>query len=182
LSAKIEELQSIIFIAEDGVFQAFCRQIRVSNIREYEERQLKVAQEESEARLRFDTQIARLTHQYASPSFVHVELRPDFLLRSEFEEDQMKATTERLTMLETTSKAEQATLSKLEEQKQAIQNEIAEIENAITMLQEELKGLNDILEDKTKTVEQVKRTTSKAAKGLDQALKEVSSKVSPPFA
>ncbi|KIM86142.1 hypothetical protein PILCRDRAFT_334633 [Piloderma croceum F 1598] len=88
----------------------------------------------------------------------------------------MKATTERLTMLETTSKAEQATLSKLEEQKQAIQNEIAEIENAITMLQEELKGLNDILEDKTKTVEQVKRTTSKAAKGLDQALKEIGSK------
>jgi structural maintenance of chromosome 1 len=63
LSAKIQELQSTVFAAEDGVFEAFCHQIRVSNIREYEERQLKVAQEESEARLRFDTQIARLTHQ-----------------------------------------------------------------------------------------------------------------------
>jgi len=59
------------------VFGAFCRQIRVSNIREYEERQLKVAQEESEARLRFDTQIARLTHQYVSLLSLqpHIELR-----------------------------------------------------------------------------------------------------------
>ena len=45
------------------MFAQFCRKIKVSNIREYEERQLKLAQEESEARLRFDNQIARLTHQ-----------------------------------------------------------------------------------------------------------------------
>ena len=49
--------------AEDGIFAQFCQQIGVSDIREYEQRQLKVAQEESEARLRFETQIARLTHQ-----------------------------------------------------------------------------------------------------------------------
>jgi structural maintenance of chromosome 1 len=90
----------------------------------------------------------------------------------------MKATTDRLTILETTVKAEHATLSKLEDQKHIIQNELTEIEAVIRTLQEELKGLNDILEDKTKTVEQVKRTTSKASKGLDQALKEISSMVS----
>ena len=50
--------------AEDDVFDTFCQRIGVQNIREYEERQMKVAQEESQARLRFDTQIARLTHQY----------------------------------------------------------------------------------------------------------------------
>ena len=49
--------------AEDGVFQAFCRKIRVSHIREYEERQMRVAQEESRARLQYETQISRLTHQ-----------------------------------------------------------------------------------------------------------------------
>lgn len=46
------------------MFDTFCQRIGVQNIREYEERQMKVAQEESQARLRFDTQIARLTHQY----------------------------------------------------------------------------------------------------------------------
>jgi structural maintenance of chromosome 1 len=90
----------------------------------------------------------------------------------------MKTTIERLAILESTVKSEHATLSKLEDQKLATQNELTEIENAITTLQEELKGLNDVLEDKTKIVEQVKRTTSKASKGLDQALKEISSKVS----
>jgi structural maintenance of chromosome 1 len=63
LREKIDELASIINDAEDGVFAAFCDTIGVENIREYEERQLKVAQEESNARLRFDTQVARLTHQ-----------------------------------------------------------------------------------------------------------------------
>ena len=38
--------------------------IGVSNIREYEERKLKVVQEESGARLRFNNQIVRLTRQF----------------------------------------------------------------------------------------------------------------------
>lgn len=48
------------------MFSGFCRKIGVSDIREYEERQLKVAQEESQARLRFNAQIARLSHAYVS--------------------------------------------------------------------------------------------------------------------
>lgn len=55
---------SVVNEAEDGVFTTFCKKIGVANIREYEARQLKVAQEESQARLRYDTQIARLTNQY----------------------------------------------------------------------------------------------------------------------
>jgi hypothetical protein len=63
LQEQISVLAETINSAEDSTFTAFCRKIKVENIREYEERQLKVAQEESEARLRFDNQIARLTHQ-----------------------------------------------------------------------------------------------------------------------
>lgn len=63
LQDRIASLQSTINKAEDGVFRAFCRSIGVKDIREYEERQLKVAQEESQARLMFDTQIARLSNQ-----------------------------------------------------------------------------------------------------------------------
>ena len=64
------QLSIAVNAAEDGVFAAFCQKIDVSNIREYEERQLKVAQEESQARLRFDTQIARLRNQYVPPTFI----------------------------------------------------------------------------------------------------------------
>jgi hypothetical protein len=35
----------------------------------------------------------------------------------------------------------------------SIEEDITESENTIVALQDELKGLNDILEDKTKTVE-----------------------------
>ena len=58
------QLQSVVDKAEREVFADFCEKYRFSSIREYEDRQLKSAQEESEIRLRFDTQISRLTHQY----------------------------------------------------------------------------------------------------------------------
>jgi structural maintenance of chromosome 1 len=61
---QIQRFASVVDAAEDQIYGAFCREIGVANIRDYEARQLKVAQEESEARLRFETQIARLTHLY----------------------------------------------------------------------------------------------------------------------
>ena len=66
---KVDALAAVINAAEDDIFADFCEQIGVSNIREYEERQLKLAQAESEARLQFDTQIARLTHAYVLSLF-----------------------------------------------------------------------------------------------------------------
>lgn len=63
LKARMQSLETVIHEAEDEIFAEFCERIGVDNIREYEERQLKVAQEESLARLKFETQIARLTHQ-----------------------------------------------------------------------------------------------------------------------
>lgn len=64
MTERIDGVTKIIDDAERGVFAEFCEEIGVDNIREYEERQLKVAQQESEARLRYDTQIRRLTTQY----------------------------------------------------------------------------------------------------------------------
>ncbi|KAJ6561466.1 condensin complex subunit SMC1 [Mycena vulgaris] len=158
LQERITALAETINNAEDATFAPFCRKIKVANIREYEERQLKVAQEESEARLRFDNQIARLTHQ------------------SDFETEALNGALERITHLDKTVSTEQANLDKLEEQKKAAQEDISESEEAIGVLREELSGLQEVLDEKTKTVEQVKRTATKASKGLDQALKEIASK------
>ena len=81
-------------------------------------------------------------------------------------------------MLEKTLTAEEANLRNLEDRKDTTEKEIASMEEAIAGVQEEQKKLNEVLEEKSKIVEQVKRTTAKAGKGLDQALKEISSKVS----
>lgn len=80
--------------------------------------------------------------------------------------------------MDKTVKTEQANLVKLEEQKEAAQEDISESENAIGVLREQLSGLQEDLDAKTKNVEQVKKTTTKASKVLDQALKEIASKVS----
>ncbi|KAF5378785.1 hypothetical protein D9615_006938 [Tricholomella constricta] len=152
---EIAELAAIVNAAEDRVFEAFCRKISVANIREYEERQMKVAQEESKARLQYETQIARLGHQSA------------------FEADGLRAARERLTHLETVLATEQANLVNHESQKDTLKEEIVVYETAIEDLKEELAEIQETLEEKTKTVEAVKKTTTKASKVLDLALKEI---------
>ncbi|KAF8882368.1 condensin complex subunit SMC1 [Gymnopilus junonius] len=143
LQARIEQFLTVINAAEDGLFAPFCQKIGVINIREYEERQLKLAQEESQARLRFDTQIARLTNQAA------------------FENEGLTAATERLERLEVLINNEKANLTKLEEQRVAAERDIAASETV------------EVLDEKTKVVEHVKKTGMKASKVLDQALKEI---------
>ncbi|KAG5644198.1 hypothetical protein DXG03_008861 [Asterophora parasitica] len=152
---QIAELAAIVNAAEDNVFKAFCRKIKVANIREYEERQMKVAQEESKARLQYESQIARLGHQSA------------------FEADGLRAARERLQYLETVLATERANLSKHESQKVALREEIATYETAIEDLKAELAQVQETFDEKTKAVEAVKKTTTKASKVLDLALKEI---------
>ncbi|KAF8630781.1 hypothetical protein AX15_002729 [Amanita polypyramis BW_CC] len=156
LEEQMSELRVTVESAEDGVFAQFCRKIRVSNIREYEERQLKVAQEESEARLRFDNQIARLTHQ------------------AEFEEEGLEAARERLAHLDNVLQTERANLEKLKAQKIQVQREIESLGDQVEGLKEDAAEHQEVLDEKTKAVEQVKRTTMKAGRVLDQALKDIS--------
>ncbi|RDB26948.1 Structural maintenance of chromosomes protein 1 [Hypsizygus marmoreus] len=155
LLEQIAELSATVNAAEDGIFKAFCRKIKVANIREYEERQMKVAQEESKARLQYETQISRLTHQ------------------SEFEAEGLKTARDRLANLETVIKTEQANLARMESQKVVAQEEIASFEKAIADIREELSEIQETLDEKTKAVEAAKKTTSKSAKVLDLALKEI---------
>ncbi|EEB88445.1 hypothetical protein MPER_13717, partial [Moniliophthora perniciosa FA553] len=136
IQRQIRQLSETVNEAEDEVFEAFCRRIRISNIREYEERQLKLAQEESEARLRFEQQIARLTHQF------------------EYESEGLEKTRERLDTQTSILNTERANLEKLQKQKEIIEAELAEAEEGIAGLKEELKGLQETLDEKTKIVEQ----------------------------
>ncbi|KAL5532492.1 SMC1_3 [Sanghuangporus sanghuang] len=158
LELKIEPLSTVVNKAEDEIFAQFCAQIGVENIREYESRQLKAASEEAAARRRFETQIARLTHQ------------------SQFEEQQLATLQERLAMLDTAINAERAAIKKHEAEKQAVQEEIDQLQESILELQEELKELNEVLETKTKELDTVKKNTARASKVLDHALKEIASK------
>ncbi|KAI6108622.1 RecF/RecN/SMC [Pisolithus croceorrhizus] len=147
LTSRIAALQDVIGEAEDGIFTSFCAKIGVRNVREYEERQLKVAEEESQARMRYDQQIARLTHQ------------------AQFEQEQLQLTQTRLANLRKTQEEEEAKVTELEKEKRRIQEEIAEAQEALEHLREGLNEFSNTQEEK-----------NKAAKVLDQALKEIGMK------
>ena len=58
---KAKKLQSNH--VEDEIFSEFCASIGVSNIRQYEERELRAQQERAKKRLEFENHKSRLTNQ-----------------------------------------------------------------------------------------------------------------------
>merc|ERR1712226_1024243 len=60
---QIEGTKDKMNTVEDRVFKDFCRKIGVSNIRQYEERELKTQQERAKKKLEFENQINRITTQ-----------------------------------------------------------------------------------------------------------------------
>ena len=60
---QIEATKDKMNTVEDRVFKDFCRNIGVSNIRQYEERELKTQQERAKKKLEFENQINRITTQ-----------------------------------------------------------------------------------------------------------------------
>ncbi|KIY53050.1 condensin complex subunit SMC1 [Fistulina hepatica ATCC 64428] len=158
LKQQIEQLQGTIDIAEDGVFADFCRKIHVSNIREYEERQLKAAEETSQVLLRYEKQIARLTHQF------------------EFENEALEGTQDRLARLQATIDKEEVTLQQLQTKKEEGQRELDDTEAGINTLKERLDHLQEDLDQKTKATEEARKVHAKVARVLDQALKDISLK------
>ncbi|KAI6660210.1 Structural maintenance of chromosomes protein 1A [Oopsacas minuta] len=60
---KLENIQTQIHDVEDSVFSKFCKNIGVSNIRQYEEKELRSQQERSKKKLEFSNQISRLQNQ-----------------------------------------------------------------------------------------------------------------------
>jgi structural maintenance of chromosome 1 len=61
--AKVEEVAEIVENADDAVFEALCHRIGVENIRDYENVQLRAAEQENAVLLKYRSQIARLNHQ-----------------------------------------------------------------------------------------------------------------------
>ncbi|KIO31393.1 hypothetical protein M407DRAFT_14099 [Tulasnella calospora MUT 4182] len=152
---RISELEAVIFKADDTIFSTFCRKIKVKDIREYEQRQLKVAQEENETRLRFDTQITRLKHQ------------------SEFEKDSLRSLEERLANLKATAKKETKALGQLEKARKVIQDELDAAEAEINQLREDMAGVQEEFDEKTRALDEVKKIVARTAKTLEKSMKDI---------
>lgn len=58
---QIEEIKLKMNSVEDVVFSRFCQEIGVTNIRQYEDRELRTQEERKQKRLEFQKQINRIT-------------------------------------------------------------------------------------------------------------------------
>merc|ERR1719195_1845670 len=62
-AAEIETTKSSMNTVEDRIFSKFCSQIGVSNIRQYEERELKSQQDREKKKMEFENQTNRISNQ-----------------------------------------------------------------------------------------------------------------------
>lgn len=164
LEKELEQLErqaathrDVIEREEDAIFTDFCDRIGVNDIREYEEKQLRTAQEDSQRMLKFDKQIARLNNQIR------------------FQSEQVDLIKDRLQRLREVADKSRKTLKQCEADQTAKQQEIAALEQEVSDLREALEQLEATHQEKVSALEAIKKDGSKASKTLDKALKEVAS-------
>ncbi len=68
---EAENLENQINKIVDRAFEKFSASVGVASIREYEENQLRGAQEMAERRLRLNNQISKLKNQYGRTTLIH---------------------------------------------------------------------------------------------------------------
>ncbi|KAN0065181.1 Structural maintenance of chromosomes protein 1 [Thecaphora frezii] len=158
LQNQMSSLETKVNGEEDRVFAQFCRRIGVANIREYEERQVRLMQQQSDARLQFDSQLARLTHQ------------------ANFERQQIRTTQERLESLQRTVQKEQDKIRTLENQKKAQEEEIDGILDEMGDVQEQLEELRSDYDSKKAALDEAKTEAARASRNLEAVLKEIASR------
>merc|ERR1719445_994229 len=63
MESEIETIKEKMNTVEDRIFNKFCQQIGVSNIRQYEERELKSQQDREKKKMEFENQTNRISNQ-----------------------------------------------------------------------------------------------------------------------
>ncbi|KIR26910.1 cohesin complex subunit psm1 [Cryptococcus deuterogattii LA55] len=148
-------LVEIIEQADDEVFSAFCQKIGVSNIREYEDVQLRIAKEANEAMESFAAQQARVKHQI------------------DFESSQLRNTRERIAHLRDLATKAKNSVNELRSQREEIQGELESLRAEIDRQRGKLNDANDVRDEVVRRVDEMRERSRKAQKTLDRAIKEI---------
>ncbi len=158
LQRSMASLDTVVNREEDRIFAPFCRRIGVDNIREYEERQVRLMERQTDARLEFESQLARLTHQ------------------ANFERQQITTTEERLETLRAAIAREGDKLRAWQAQKQGRQDELNGMQGEIEEMQTQLGELQTTNEAKKAALDERRTELAKAARLLDSLGKEIAAR------
>ncbi|XP_011314673.1 structural maintenance of chromosomes protein 1A [Fopius arisanus] len=152
---EIQNIKEKMNNVEDDVFASFCEQIGVTNIRQYEERELRSQQERAKKRMEFENQCNRIYNQL------------DFEKQRDTESNVLRW-----------ERAVQDAEDKLESAKQAEANQKAEIENDETQM-EELKSLRTTkkmeVDQKEEEIGKCRREVGAIAKDIQVVQKQLNS-------
>merc|ERR1712223_1413246 len=152
---EIEATMDKMNTVEDRVFKDFCRNIGVSNIRQYEERELKTQQERAKKKLEFENQINRITTQLE-----YEQKREDQLQENVTKFERMVQDVE--DQLEASKKAESVTMGEIDK-------EMREIES----LKSERSFLKSEVDKAEESCDSAKSEVSKITKELASITKQI---------
>ncbi|CAO1631057.1 unnamed protein product [Parajaminaea phylloscopi] len=155
LENEVAALQQTVDLADDVVFAQFCQRVGISNIREYEQKQLALLERQKDARLEFEVQMKRLQHQIT------------------FLTSQIRTQEERLQLNERVRQKEQDRLAAVADERQQVRDTLEEITAEIVRREARLQSLKETQEEKAAELTAAKRDLSRCSKALDAALKEI---------
>merc|ERR1719150_2338901 len=133
-AAEIEKTKSSMNTVEDRIFSKFCSQIGVTNIRQYEERELKSQQDREKKKLEFENQINRISNQLEYERRREEQLLTNVQKFERTVQDDEDA-------LETAKKIEQTQLGKMEEE---VSNARKDVGSVAKELQSFNKAINQL--------------------------------------
>ncbi|KAM9311304.1 structural maintenance of chromosomes protein 1B [Gastrophryne carolinensis] len=152
---KIEDTQELMNKLEDRVFERFCEEIGVQNIRDYEEEHVKQHQETDRKRLEFESQKTRL------------EIQLEYL------RGQLRKETEKMEKLKEALRKEEEDITKLKKDERQVLASVDEtlsqqqrFKNQLTLKKSEVSDAQKAVETTRKTLLNISREIGKKQKVL----------------
>jgi structural maintenance of chromosome 1 len=179
IEGEIAEARRVIDDEEADIFGNFCERIGVGSIRDYEDTQLRYAEEEGQAKLKSDKTLARLRHQCVDRTIPVWQARSERPHRTAFETEQVQGFDDQLATLGKTISSNSDALGQLEQDKDALEQALGDLAQAVTDLAGQQTALEEALEMATTEVERIRKASSKSSAAFQRALKEISTWVRP---
>ncbi|KAF3577300.1 hypothetical protein DY000_02032702 [Brassica cretica] len=155
-NTKIRKLEKIINEIVDGIYKDFSQSVGVANIREYEEKQLKEAQEVAEERLNLSNQLAKLKYQV--------------------EYEQNRDVGSRIRKLESSVSSLEADLEKIQKRKSELKELTEKATNEINNWKKEMLECKQKSEEYEKEILDWKKQVSQVTTSITKLSRQILSK------
>ena len=158
----IEDMKEKMNTVEDRIFSKFCNSIGVTNIRQYEERELKTQQDREKKKMEFENQINRITNQ------LEYERRREEQLLSNVQKFERTVQDDE-DALETAKRIEQTQMGDID-------TEMRDVDK-LKQNKSYLKGNMDKLEDDVNVARKEVGTISKEMQGANKAINQLEASI-----